>query len=208
MVRHSQIREIADRLVRGAEEIQTEWIDFDDSCVVTLELRRDRVKKLIEEDKPYEPIPLRERQERLLRFPGMSAVTDRPQAPLGMKRVRHGKSPDTALALGLIFPGLGQVYGGDTGSESGRGLYSMLAVITLVGVGAEIGHDRKTGEVGSNGHEVVKKGNQSAGYALYGLAGAVHLWAAADGRKMADANGSWTLVPDRGGARLSFSKKF
>lgn len=44
----SLIREIANEVVSGGDEIKTEWMS-DDGCVVTLELRRSKVERLIHE---------------------------------------------------------------------------------------------------------------------------------------------------------------
>jgi len=41
-----EIREVADRVVAGAEEVQTEW-GKDDGAVVLLELRRDKVEDIL-----------------------------------------------------------------------------------------------------------------------------------------------------------------
>ena len=48
MEKDSVVRELADDLVRGGEEVQTEWLN-DDGCVITLELRRATVERLIQE---------------------------------------------------------------------------------------------------------------------------------------------------------------
>lgn len=45
--RDSLIRELADDLVKGAHEVLTEWTETDD-CVVTLEMRKSTVERLIE----------------------------------------------------------------------------------------------------------------------------------------------------------------
>jgi hypothetical protein len=44
----SLIRELANDLVMGGEEVQSEWLS-DDGCVITLELRRATVERLIQE---------------------------------------------------------------------------------------------------------------------------------------------------------------
>jgi len=44
----SLIREIANEVVSGGDEVKTEWMS-DDGCVVTLELRRSKVERLIHE---------------------------------------------------------------------------------------------------------------------------------------------------------------
>lgn len=49
----SVVREIANDLVKGGEEVQTEWTASDD-CVVTLELKRSTVERLIQKDSPRE----------------------------------------------------------------------------------------------------------------------------------------------------------
>ena len=201
MSKDSRIQEIAERVIRGAEEVQTEWAE-DDGCVVTLELKRDKIAKMIEEDREHEPIPLRDRQT--LNSPGWMMQKG---IPKGMGRVRHGKNPDTAMALGLLFPGLGQMYGGK-GEQREAGFYSMLAVWTLVGAGLEISNDRASGEIASNGNMVTIKGDKKAGYVLFGIAGLVHLWAAESGRKMAEANGSWYFRPEKRGVSFTFSRRF
>lgn len=48
MERDSLIKEIANAVVAGGEEVSTEWL-ADDGCVVLLELRRARVEQLIRE---------------------------------------------------------------------------------------------------------------------------------------------------------------
>lgn len=48
MERDSLVREIADEVVAGGDEVKTEWTS-DDGCVVTLELRRSKVERLISE---------------------------------------------------------------------------------------------------------------------------------------------------------------
>lgn len=48
MERDSLIREIADEVVSGGEEVLVEWL-HDDGAVVTLELRRSKVERLINE---------------------------------------------------------------------------------------------------------------------------------------------------------------
>ncbi len=48
MEKDSLIREIADEVVSGGDEVKTEWL-ADDGCVVTLELRRSKVERLINE---------------------------------------------------------------------------------------------------------------------------------------------------------------
>lgn len=48
MERDSLVREIANEIVRGGEEVLTEWT-ADDGAVVTLELRRSKVERLIHE---------------------------------------------------------------------------------------------------------------------------------------------------------------
>lgn len=44
----SLIREIANEVVSGGDEVKTEWL-IDDGCVVTLELKRSKVERLIKE---------------------------------------------------------------------------------------------------------------------------------------------------------------
>lgn len=46
--RDSLVRELADDVVKGAHEVLTEWTDSDD-CVVTLELRRSTVERLVQQ---------------------------------------------------------------------------------------------------------------------------------------------------------------
>lgn len=46
--RDSLVRELADDVVKGASEVLTEWTDSDD-CVVTIELRRATVERLIQQ---------------------------------------------------------------------------------------------------------------------------------------------------------------
>jgi hypothetical protein len=53
MEKDSLIREIANEVVAGGEEIQTDWLT-DDGCVVTLELRRDKVERLIQRKTKHE----------------------------------------------------------------------------------------------------------------------------------------------------------
>lgn len=53
MEKNSDLKAMVDRLIRGAEETKTEWLD-DDGCVVTLELKRGMVKKMIQEDERWE----------------------------------------------------------------------------------------------------------------------------------------------------------
>lgn len=53
MEKDSDLKALVDRLIRGAEEIKTEWLQ-DDGCVVTLELKRDAVKKMIQDDERFE----------------------------------------------------------------------------------------------------------------------------------------------------------
>lgn len=53
MVNSDVVREIANDLVRGGEEVQTEWL-ADDGAVTTLELRRSTVERLIQRGSPRE----------------------------------------------------------------------------------------------------------------------------------------------------------
>ena len=53
MDKSSVIREIANELVKGGEEVQTEWLS-DGGAVVTLELKRSTVERLIQRDSPRE----------------------------------------------------------------------------------------------------------------------------------------------------------
>ncbi len=48
MEKDSLIREIANEVVSGGDEVLTEWLP-DDGCVVTLELKRSKVERLIHE---------------------------------------------------------------------------------------------------------------------------------------------------------------
>lgn len=57
MQTNSKIGEVANRIVSGATEVQSEWA-ADDGCVVTLELKRDLIESLIERDAQYEPMSL------------------------------------------------------------------------------------------------------------------------------------------------------
>lgn len=62
MERDSLIREIANEVVSGGDEVKTEWTD-DDGCVVTLELKRAKVERLINEKSKRE-IDMEERIRR------------------------------------------------------------------------------------------------------------------------------------------------
>lgn len=53
MEQDSLIREIANEIVAGGEEVLTEWLP-DDGCVVTLELKRSKVERLIQEKSLHE----------------------------------------------------------------------------------------------------------------------------------------------------------
>ncbi len=52
----SEIREVAERIVNGFEEVQTEWTE-DDGAVVLLELRRSELKRILRESRAYDPAP-------------------------------------------------------------------------------------------------------------------------------------------------------
>ena len=53
MEKDSHIREVADRIISGAEEVATEWAK-DDGCVVTLEIDRVKVEKMLADTGAYE----------------------------------------------------------------------------------------------------------------------------------------------------------
>jgi len=46
MEKDSRIREIANQVISGMEEVQVEWAN-DDGCVVLLELKRDKLEKML-----------------------------------------------------------------------------------------------------------------------------------------------------------------
>lgn len=53
MEKDSRISEIANRIILGFEEVQTEWTK-DDGCVVLLELERDRLETILSESGVFE----------------------------------------------------------------------------------------------------------------------------------------------------------
>ncbi|MCM2303080.1 MAG: hypothetical protein NDJ72_00135 [Elusimicrobia bacterium] len=53
MEKDSHIQEVANRIINGFEEVQTEWAK-DDGCVVLLELPRSKLEKLLSETAAYE----------------------------------------------------------------------------------------------------------------------------------------------------------
>ncbi len=53
----AKINEVANRIISGAAEVQSEWA-ADDGCVVTLELKRDLIESLIQRDSSQEPASL------------------------------------------------------------------------------------------------------------------------------------------------------
>ncbi len=201
MQKDGRIKEIAERIIRGAEEIKSEWTS-DDGCIVTLQLHRDKIARMIVEDEKHEPIPLRRRQEL-----DAARLYSNDVIPRGMRRVRYGKNPKTALTLGLMFPGLGQVYAGEAG-EREVGYYTMTATLVLVSGGFYYSHDRPTGGQKSDGTQNTVGPSKPIAYTFFGLAGLLHVWSALDGTKTAHANGSWYLRPEKKGLSFGLTRRF
>jgi hypothetical protein len=101
----TDLRERVNRLIRGAEEIKTEWLE-DDGCVVTIEIKRKKLKKILKEDRKWEELQYR----RALRDRKMTGYSRRVRE---VQLTPKLKSPTKAAVMGLMFPGMGLVYAGD-----------------------------------------------------------------------------------------------
>ncbi len=203
--RDGNVRAEADLVVAGAEEIRTEWLK-DDSCVVTLELARDRIDDVVRKTSALDPIAPKRRV----------AVRIRTDAA-GNKKMDVSGDADTlkeiakfegginlpdftpATAISLVFPGGGQIYyGNDLQNEglSNTGLLYMFGTAALVGVG---------------GATMTAHGTQvgPASLAFFVLAGLVHLTGAwnASGDVAAVKGGDVGVDMDDDGRRGTMSVK-
>lgn len=204
MQSNSKITEVANRIIRGAEEIQSEWT-ADDGAVVTLELRRSMIEKLILEDQRWEPPTEREQfEQENLRLEA--------KAKGGVNYVWNdsfegGRTPGKALGLGLLVPGLGQVYadGGTTGSI---GYYTFALVGGLAGAGVHFMEPHEVGGARADGTRE-KLRSPEIGTALLVAAGALHVWGAVDGMNSVHKKGGYFRVePTGSGAKISFVNRF
>ena len=207
MQKDSQIREVADRIIHGAEEVKAEWAE-DDGCIVTLELKRADIEKLVEQDKKWEPPSERDlfdaKREREYR-----ERNDRDAAKL-QKLTWHPTypgevSPGAALGWGLVFPGGGQLRQGDM-----LGGYYAASVIGLGGVGAYLYSPHETGSPRSDGTRE-KKRSEIAGLVFFSIAGFIHCYAAVDAMNgIKPAGGYFTFEPVSSGRGfgLAWNKKF
>jgi len=206
METNSQITEVANRIIRGMEEIKTEWT-ADDGAVVTLELRRDMIEKLILEDQKWEPLTDREKVE--LETRQLEA-----KAKMGVQIVWNseyegGRTPGKALGLGLLVPGLGQIYADADGAGGGGGYYTFVLVGSLAGAGVYFMEPHEVGGVRSDG---TREKMRTPGYGIPLLVGAaaLHVWGAVDGMRSVRKTGAgyFKVEADGAGARVRYVKRF
>ncbi|MCM2303081.1 MAG: hypothetical protein NDJ72_00140 [Elusimicrobia bacterium] len=105
MEKNSLIRELARALVRGGEEVKTEWTAGDD-CVVTLELKRSTVERLFRDNSEWEKELLHraardtkeiERLEYLVDKLSAKIIEDRKVSPKPFWEIEHAAAVCLAM---------------------------------------------------------------------------------------------------------------
>ncbi|MFC1678816.1 hypothetical protein ACFL2T_01155 [Elusimicrobiota bacterium] len=205
----SEIREVANRLVSGAEVVATEWTRGG-GCVVTLQLERNKIEALIDRDRPFEPVTERERFQ--------TRNSDRSPVLRSGRRAIDEDAADNAFLTGLLFPGAGHFVaqrpwmGAEERSRiQTRGLCYMAGTLSLVGLGAAAltAKPQPTGQPDSTGNRPNNSGSlKGLGYGILGLGFVVQVLGARDARNSVQSNMIFTVAPERGGARLHFSRRF
>lgn len=182
MEKDSNIKALVDRLIRGAEEVKTEWLE-DDGCVVTIELKRAQVEKMLKDDEKWEKAKW-ERDERKaeLERPRSATETDlwygkgdrevyaaEPSRRADRRLAPGEKSPLLAGVVGTFIPGGALIYAGGDNAKLGWG--ALATVIVLASAGSAKAKPE-------GGKPPPKDGSASNGQALcLGSAAVVHFMA-------------------------------
>lgn len=204
--KNSRIKEIADRIIEGAEEVQTEWAD-DDGCVVVLELKRSKVRKILKRDEK------REARRLPLWSPGPQSMRTR----VGVARLRKGGyNPRRAVVLGLLLPGWGQMVAADyirnedeAARLKTRGFVTMGGVLGTAALGIGLITGEQSQKTDPRTGKPEKTDGKSIGYGLLGVAALLHVWGARDaGKTLEKDNYSVTLTSDGTGMSIGVAKRF
>lgn len=208
----SELAVSVDWLVYGAEEYRVEWGDAA-SCVVTLQVRRSVVEKMIAGVKPKDlPKPLPEPARQLWRTESRSEVPWT-RADIAGRRTGLLSLPKTTLVLGFLVPGWAQIYAGQelNGDESMKmtlkGIGVMGGTLGLLAVAGD-NLQTKSGSSGTAGSSNTKD-NHTLAYGALGAAALLHSYGAWDGFRSLMANGTWvTLTPVPGGVQVATGRRF
>lgn len=212
MERDSHIKEVADRIIEGAEEVVTEWTE-DDGCVVVLELRRDKVREILMRDESRNVTPLSDDVHRLWKA---ERVRDHNDQVAAADAAETRSKANRAVALGLLVPGLGQVSvakyirnPAEADAVRTRGWITMAMGLGW-GAGAYVAFTSKpkTEKDPATGREH-QQNSYPIGAAALGLAAFTQYWGLRDAhRTLENDRPAVALAPTDGGAEITFAHRF
>lgn len=213
MVVDSELRSTVDRLVFGSEEHRTEWTEGG-ACVVTLQVERSTVKKMVDGIKPKDlPAPLPEPTRRFWKTESQSDVKWTRADVEGRKSILAG-IPNTLVVGGLMVPGWAQIFVGQEleGDESMkltlRGIGVMGGTLGLLAIGLDNLPHKPTGGNGT-ASSTNSKDNRSVGYACLAGAAVLHVLGIVDGYHSLRRSSMWFGgVPDERGAQVVLGSRF
>lgn len=213
MVVDSELRSTVDRLVFGSEEYRTEWTESG-ACVVTLQVERSTVKKMVEGIKPKDlPAPLPEPTRRFWKAESQKDVKWTRADVADRKSVLAGV-PKTLVVGGLLVPGWAQIFAGQEleGDESMkltlRGIGVMGGTLGLLAIGLDNLPHKPTGGNGT-ASSTNTKDNRGVGYACLAGAAVLHVLGIVDGYHSLRRTSIWfSVIPQGGGARFIAGMRF
>jgi len=152
----SNVKEVESDLIAGAEEANTEWLK-DGSCVVTLQIKRSKAKKQLDQI--------------------LMATTNYSSLDLQVRDPNHDRHK--AIVMSIFFPGLGSIYYGNQyniQNDELAGLGYMLGAAGLVGIGAAFTSSGGTTSQEGATSASQAKANRTMGQVLMALGGVVWLF--------------------------------
>lgn len=189
MVVDSELKSTVDRLVFGSEEYRTEWAD-NGACVVTLQVERSTVKKMVSGIKPKDlPEPL---SEPVRRFWKSENLRDKPEPDWDRGRRRNLDLPLFSTIMWAVIPGWAQMAAAtdrEMDPDDGVRLFLRgLAVTSGTLVLLSVAEDNMPG-----GNKLHPKNRRDKAYTAASGAVVLHFLGVWDGVSTLKQNRSWAM---------------